>query len=224
MENVILAAKQHDAKLIVVDNIYSYGKQGEEPVSEQALKKPHTKKGRIRLQLSQLIQSASIPYIIAHFPDFYGPHAENTLLNYTFENMVHHKKALFVGSKKIAREYIYTPDGAKALVNLAMNDDSYHQHFNIPGAGTITGEEICTLATSFTNYKGKVTSVGDVMMFIASLSDRQLKEARELSYLWKEPLVLNAHKYETFIGPLPVTTYEEGIKQTIASLQNESRF
>lgn len=219
MENVITAAKQHSAKLIVVDNIYSYGKQVNFPVSEQAIKQPHTNKGRIRLQLSQLIHSSGIPYIIAHFPDFYGPHAENTLLHYTFEKMVRQQKAYFVGDKNIAREYIYTPDGAKALINLALHEDSYNQYFNIPGAGTITGEEICLLAARFSKYEGKVGTVGDIMMFFAGLINRDLKEARELSYLWKEPLVLSGEKYETLLGPLPKTPYEEGINKTIASLQ-----
>ena len=83
-------------------------------------KRPHTQKGKIRLQLENVIKASGVPFLIAHFPDFYGPHAENTLLHQTFQRVIQNRKTVFVGPPEIPREYIFTPDGAQALVELSL--------------------------------------------------------------------------------------------------------
>jgi hypothetical protein len=54
-------------------------------VTESTEKNPHTKKGKIRLELNKMVEKSGIPYIIPHFSDFYGPNGEDTLLHYTFK-------------------------------------------------------------------------------------------------------------------------------------------
>ena len=139
IKNIVEVAKEHGTKLAVVDNIYAYGRSGGEKVSETALKKPHTKKGKLRLQAEEVIKSSGVPFIIAHFPDFYGPNAENTILHYTLESIVKNKKAGFVGNQKIKREFIFTPDGAKALVQLALDDAAYGENWNISNKKRLAG-------------------------------------------------------------------------------------
>lgn len=74
--NMIEATKASQAKLVVVDNIYAYGRSNGRIISEDFPKNPHTKKGRIRLQMENLIKEGNVPFLIAHFPDFYGPNAK----------------------------------------------------------------------------------------------------------------------------------------------------
>ncbi len=87
-------------------------------------------------------KQANVRMFIAHFPDFYGPNAENTLVHHTLKGILANKMSSFVEDKKIAREYIFTPDGAKAIVELASHDEAYGQNWNISGYGAITGEEL----------------------------------------------------------------------------------
>src|SRR5690625_2649340 len=135
--NVIAAAEKNAVKLAIVDNIYSYGRSNGRLVSETTRKQPHTKKGKIRLELESMYQASTVPFVIAHFPDFYGPFAENTLVHFTLSKMVEQKKAQFVGDPTIPREYLYTLDGARALVELAKNEQAYGQTWNIPGVDVI---------------------------------------------------------------------------------------
>ncbi|MEH6941362.1 NAD-dependent epimerase/dehydratase family protein [Bacillus sp. JJ722] len=214
-ENVITTAKQNKAKIILVDNIYAYGESSSNTISESTTMKPHTKKGKIRLQLGNMLKQSNVPYIIAHFPDFYGPNANNTLLHYTFDLMIQNKQSRYVGDQKIAREFIYTPDGAKALVELAMSEQNYNQHWNIPGDGVITGEEIIQIAKSHINYSKKVGTVNKKMLRLIGLFNTQLREAVELYYLFERPVVLSGTKYEKNIGKLPVTPYSKGITETL---------
>lgn len=215
MNNIIETTKHADARLVLVDNIYAYGRNPGQLVSEDTPKKPHTKKGNIRLQLESMVKEANFPYLIAHFPDFYGPNASNTILNYTFEGVIKNKKALFVGDKSIAREYIFTPDGAKALVELALIDTAYGQNWTIPGSGVITGNEIVDILREHTGYSKKVGTVTKGMVQFLGLFDKNMREVVEMLYLTEDPVVLDGGKLEQTIKSIPRTPYKEGVKQTI---------
>ncbi|KEK25598.1 SDR family NAD(P)-dependent oxidoreductase [Bacillus gaemokensis] len=217
--NVLEVTKHYGVKLAMVDNIYAYGRQGQEKVTEEAEKNPHTKKGKIRLQLERMAKQAGVPVLIAHFPDFYGPNAESTLIHHTLQSVLVNKTSSFVGDKKLAREYIFTPDGAKAIVELALRDDAYGQNWNIPGFGVITGEEMIHHIRELTGYTKSVMTVKKGMIRLIGLFDKQMKEFVEMLYLTEEPVVLSGDKYEKYIGKVPRTSYYNGLQETIAHMR-----
>lgn len=224
LENVFAVAKETEAKLVIVDNIYAYGRSNGRPVNEDSPKTPHTKKGKLRMRIGEMVRAGRYQGVMAlnaHFPDFYGPNAESTLLQYTFEAMLKNKSAMFVGDQTVKREYIFTPDGAAALVDLALQDDAYGQSWNIPGAGVISGEEIVALAKRELGYTKKVGTVGKGMMAMAGIFNPLMREYMEMMYLTEEPVVLSGEKYEKHIGEIPKTPYEEGIKKTIQHLMKK---
>lgn len=217
LEAILTQCRKHDKPLIYVDNIYSYGRQSA-PVSEVISRHPHTKKGNIRLQLQQQIQISSVPYIIAHFPDFYGPKAESTILQYTFKDMLKKPSALFVGGTKLQREFIYTKDGAKALAELALREECYDQSWNISGAGTISGEEIAVIASSYFAREIKVKPIHRWMIAMLGLFNPSMREVVEMMYLNETPVILDGSKYEKEIGALPKTPYQVGIVENLKEL------
>lgn len=215
MKNIVLAAKDCEAKLACVDNIYAYGRSAGEKVNENFPKNPHTKKGRVRLNVEKLIKQSEVDALIAHFPDFYGPNAHNTLLHYTLDSVVKGKKALYLGDQNIKREFIFTPDGAKAIVNLAFDERSYGQNWNIPGCGTISGKEIIAILRELTGYAKGVSTVSKNMIKFLGLFNRFMREVVEMFYLNEEPVVLDGSKYEQMLGEVPRTSYQEGLRRTI---------
>ena len=219
MANIIFVAEKHSAKLAIVDNIYAYGRSPGTKVSETTMKQPHTKKGKIRLQIETLVKESDVPTLIAHFPDFYGPNAENTILHYTLSNIAKDKKSSYVGDQKIYREFIYTPDGAKALVSLSIHEQSYGQNWNIPGHGVISGEEIVKAIREITGYQKGVSTISKRMIQFLGLFNKQMREVVEMYYLNENPVVLNGEKYENMIGAVPSTPYHEGLNQTIAYMK-----
>lgn len=219
--NILEVSKHYGIKLGIVDNIYAYGRQGEGLVKEEAKKRPHTKKGKIRLQLEEMAKQANVRMFIAHFPDFYGPNAESTLVHHILKGILANKMSSFVGDKKIAREYIFTPDGAKAMVELALHDEAYGQNWNIPGYGVITGEEMIQHIRELTGYTKRVITVKRGMIQFIGLFDKQMKEFMEMLYLTEKPVVLSGEKYERYIGDIPKTSYYNGLKEMIISMQKK---
>jgi nucleoside-diphosphate-sugar epimerase len=224
MTNVLEAAQVHNNKVVIVDNIYAYGRSNGQKVKEDLPKQPHTKKGKIRLSIEKMVKEAyknGIPTLIAHFPDFYGPNAENTFVHYTLQSVLANKKAMFVGNQKIKREYIFTPDGAKALVELSLRNSAYGQNWNIPASGVISGEEMIGIIRDLTGYDKPVGTVGKVMLFFAGLLNSDLREAVEMMYLTEDPVILSGEKYEREIGQIPKTSYEEGLRRTIEFMRQK---
>jgi nucleoside-diphosphate-sugar epimerase len=213
--NIVHVAETKSIKLAIVDNIYAYGRSAGTKVTEDYPKNPHTKKGKVRLKVENMIKQSNVQALIAHFPDFYGPNAENTILHFTLNNIVKNKRTSFVGDTKIAREYIFTPDGAKAIVNLAMCEDSYGQNWNIPGHDVITGEDIMKIICEITSYNKKVSIVTKNMIRFLGLFNKNMHEVVEMFYLNEEPVFLSGRKYEELMGPIPRTPYKDGLRQTV---------
>lgn len=213
--NVLKAAEINKTKLVLIENIYAYGRTTGAKMTETITKQPHTKKGQIRLQVEKLVRGSNVPTIIAHFPDFYGPNAENTLLHFTLKNALQHKRAMYVGNQAIAREFLFTPDGAKAAVNLAMHENAYGQNFNIPAYDIVTGQELVQLIRELTGYEKPVSTVSKNLIRLLGMFNANMREVVEMFYLNEEPVVLNGSKYEKEIGQLPRTSYRDGLRQTI---------
>ncbi|SHH12006.1 SDR family NAD(P)-dependent oxidoreductase [Virgibacillus chiguensis] len=218
-ENILQATKKNNAKLAIVDNIYAYGKHME-AIKETAIKHPHTKKGKLRLQVEKQIMKSNVPYVLAHFPDFFGPYAENTQLNFTLQSVAANKRAWFIGSHHIEREHLFTFDGAKALVNLSLQDKSYGEHWNIPAARPIEGVELIKLIRDLTGYEKNVGTVTTNMLRLLGIFNQHMREFVEMQYLNQHPVILIGEKYEERIGALPRTPYKKALELTLNAYQN----
>jgi nucleoside-diphosphate-sugar epimerase len=219
LSNLLEASRIENKPFIYVDNIYSYGIQTHK-VTESAPKNPHTKKGKLRLKLLEQIEQSGVRYLIAHFPDFYGPNAENTLLHFTFQQMLKKKTAFYVGNTSIQREFIYIKDGAEALVELSLREDTFGQAWNIPGAGTISGKEIVKISGEYLKKEIRVKPIYKWMIQLVGLFDSFMREYAEMMYLNEKPVVLDGSKYERLIGPVPRTPYEIGIRATLKQMKS----
>lgn len=215
MEIIVRVAEKQQSKIALVDNIYAYGMQSKIEVNEDTRKEPHTKKGKIRLAMENRLKRSNVPYLIVHMPDLYGPNAENTILHETLKNVVLNKSANFVGNTKVAREFIFTLDGAKAMVELASREDTFNQNWNIPSAHPITGEEIIEILRKEVGYKKSIRTVSKTMIQFMGIFQPFMREMVEMMYLTEDPVILSGKKYEAKIGSIPQTPYKEGIKKTL---------
>jgi nucleoside-diphosphate-sugar epimerase len=222
---VMQAANRLGVKVVIVDGIYSYGRKTVAKASETHPKHPHTRKGKIRLAYEQMIFSPQwnqAQPLIVRLPDYYGPTAKNAYLSATLEAMASGKLAMFIGSLHVPREYVYLPDAAKMIVELASREQAYGQNWHIPGPGVITGHEIIRFAREVTGVKKPVLSLGKGAVRLTGLFSPMMKEVVEMMYLTEDPFILSGEKYEKHIGPIPATSYEQGFRETIMALMNRS--
>ncbi|WP_426452984.1 NAD-dependent epimerase/dehydratase family protein [Paenibacillus sp. S-38] len=222
-ESVMEAANRLGLKVVAIDGIYPYGRRQMSRVTEDHPKQPHTKKGKVRLAFEQMIFSSRWNHVrpmIVRLPDYYGPTANQaSYLGGTLEAIAAGKMAFFIGSMKIPREYVYLPDAAIMVVELAGHEEAYGQNWNIPGADIISGHEIVRIAQEASGTKKPVIPLGRVGLSLLGLFVPVMKEVVEMLYLTEEPLRLSGAKYERCIGKIPATKPADGIAATIRALQ-----
>lgn len=73
------------------------------------------------------------------------------------------------------REYIYTLDGAEALVTLAATSKAYGQNGNIPGCGVISRHEVIEIAREVTGNRKKAMQVGRGMLAAVALFNPMMR-------------------------------------------------
>ncbi|WP_342437628.1 NAD-dependent epimerase/dehydratase family protein [Paenibacillus sp. FSL L8-0436] len=223
-EAVLEAASKLGTRVVAVDGIYPYGKRrNEQPISEEYPKNPHTQKGKVKLEFERMFFSPRwnrAKRMIVRLPDYYGPTAnEASYLGSTLEAIAAGKPAMFIGNMSVPREYVYLPDAAVMMVELAGREEAYGQNWNIPGAGIISGKEIVRIARAASGSSKPVIPVGAAGLSLLGLFIPVMKEIVEMLYLTKEPLILSGSKYERTVGPIPATPFEQGITETIRVLK-----
>lgn len=224
-ESVMTAANRLGKKIVFVDGIYVYGHQVAKG-NEEHPKHPHTKKGKIRVEFEKLIFSSrweKARPLIVRLPDYYGPSSKNSYLQPTLEGMAADKVSFFVGNLRTPREYIYLPDAAKMIVNIAERDDSYRENWNIPGAGLISGHEIIAFSRKMTGNRKIVIPLNKWMISLIGLFDPFMKEVVEMMYLTKEGFVLSGEKYEKWIGAIQKTPFQQGLEETLYALMRSKK-
>jgi nucleoside-diphosphate-sugar epimerase len=225
MTSILEGAVGEAKRMVLVHPVYAYGHPRSVEVTEEHPTTPETKKGKIRRQMEQLLEDAhekgKIEGVIARLPDFYGPYALNTFLNYIFTSILQGKTAYWIGPLDVPREYVYVPDGAKALVRLAQEKSAAGRSWNIPGAGTITCQEIIRLVEETLGKSPKVSSVRKWMLQMLGIMDPMMREMVELYYLFEQSFILSGQQYEKEIGEIPKTPYSEGIQTTLEWLKQQ---
>ncbi|TCP67356.1 nucleoside-diphosphate-sugar epimerase [Baia soyae] len=224
-ESVMEAANQLGIKVVAVDGIYPYGKRQMDRISEDHPKQPHTRKGKTRLAFEQMLfdnKWSNTQVMIVRLPDYYGPTAnEASYLGSTIKDIADGKSmTFFIGNMHVPREYVYLPDAAFMIVELASKEEAYgKENWNIPGGGQISGKEIVRIAQQASGNSKSVIPLGRWGLSVLGLVVPVMKEIVEMLYLTEEPLVLSGEKYEKMVGPVRATSFQEGIWETIHALQ-----
>jgi nucleoside-diphosphate-sugar epimerase len=221
MQNVIDACKEHKAKLVFFDNVYTYGKV-EGWMTEETPYNPCSQKGEIRLKivnnLMDEVRKGNLQALIARAADFYGPDTPLSVVVVTvFQNYANGKSAQWMGNPNKKHSYTYTPDAGEATAILGNTPSAYGQVWHMPtDRQVMTGKEFIGLAANAFGVKPKYMSLNRWMVQMVGLFNPIVKESVEMLYQSESDYLFDSSKFEKAFGYKP-TDYAEGIKATAAA-------
>ena len=225
IDNTIAACKRTGAKLIFFDNVYMYGKT-EGPMTEETPYDPSSRKGDLRARLATQIMSevrkGNITAMIARAADFYGPGAGKTSIPdiLVFQKLRQDKKAQWLVNTQTRHSFTYTPDAARALYLLAMDENAWNQVWHLPtAAAPLTGAGFIEKAAIALGKTNSYSVLSKWMIFLGGLFDRTTKELYEMLYQYEFDYLFDSSKFENAFHFQP-TSYEEGIKATANAYKN----
>lgn len=223
MQNVIEACKQHNAKLVFFDNIYMYDQNSLGNMTEETLLNPPSKKGKIRDAIAQKllneVKAGNINALIARSADFYGPNVGTSVLNETvYKNLKNGKKAQWLVDATKIHSFTFVPDAARATALLGNTPDTYNQVWHLPTSSEkITGKDWIERFATGLNTAPKYTTLSKGLIKLLGFFIPVLGEMHEMLYQYDRNYFFNSQKFMNWFPEFKITSYENGIKQTVAA-------
>jgi nucleoside-diphosphate-sugar epimerase len=219
LDNTIRAARAARAKIVFPGNVYVFGHAQSEFVAEDHPRNPHTKKGRIRVEMERrldaLWRAERVPYTIVRFPDFYGPDVVNALYRPVFLNALRAKPMSWYGKLDIPFEFSYIEDAAEALVLAGLDPTTAGETYHVPGCEVTTPRAWLGQVAKSAGSPSRIRAVPKALVALTGLFNAEARAFYEMQYLRRERLVLDGSKFHAKFGQVAATPYEEGIRRTL---------
>lgn len=210
------------ARMLLVSSVYSYGVPRSTPVAEDHAREPATVKGQMRKRQEDMLLAADaagrIRGTILRLPDFYGPGVETSIVNGVFQAAVKGKAAPLLAPIDTPHEFVYVPDAAAVALRLAAEPRAYGRAWNLAGPGPISERQFAEKVFAAAGRPPALRPVGLWTLRTLGLFNRVLRELVEMHYLQTTPVLLDDSALRGLLGPLPKTSYDEGIRATLAAL------
>jgi nucleoside-diphosphate-sugar epimerase len=206
-------------RILLIGTVYPYGRAQANPVREDHPRQPHTYKGRMRKEQEDLLLQAhaegKIQAAVLRLPDFYGPGVELSYLSSVFQAAASGGRAQMIGPIDRPHQFVYVPDVGPLTLRLAAQPQAWGKVWHFAGSGTITPRELSERAFAMAGTRPRRMVAGGTMLRLAGLFNRFTRELVEMHYLWRQPLIMDDTALQQLLGPLPRTSYEQGIRASL---------
>jgi nucleoside-diphosphate-sugar epimerase len=210
------------AKLVIVENLYMYGETHGQPLTEDLPHNAHTRKGRVRAEMSKVALEAHrtgrVKVTIGRGSDFFGPWGLGTAAmgERTFYPMLVGKPAGLVGNIDVPHTHTFIADFGKALVILGERPEADGYAWHVPNDNPrVTQREMAARIALEMGVPLKVSAMGKTMMWFGGLFVPEAKETVEMMYEFEQPFIVDSGKFENTFG-MKATRMSDALRETVA--------
>lgn len=229
IENTIAAAAKQGATIVLPGTVYNYGPDAFPVLFEDALQRPLTRKGKIRVGMERLLREASergnVRVIVVRAGDFFGPGARN---NWLSQGMIEPGRVpaevKLPSTPGVGHQYAYLPDVAATMISLLKKREQLPAFANFHMAGywdrdgSELGQAIQRVVTAHGAKAPKLKAFPWWQIRFAAPFNETLREMMEMRYLWQRPVRMDNQQLRELLGTEPHTPLETALACTLASL------
>lgn len=208
------------AKLVLVENMYMYGEMNGPALTENTPERAHTRKGRVRGEISAAAfdahRNGRVRVTAGRGGNFFGPWGlDSTMGERVFYPLLRGKPAQLIGRSDIPHTHTYVKDFGRALVILGEREESDGQVWHVPNDQPgMTQAALVRLFAEEAGVEPKLSSMGKLMMSIGGMFIPEARETVEMMYEFEKPFVLDSSKFEKTFG-MKATPIREAIRETV---------
>lgn len=220
MRNVIDACVQNNARLVFFDNVYAYSPDEVHHMTENSAKNPATRKGKVRLDLLNMIFDAiknkGLKALVARSADFYGKDVKTGFLNFgVIDKLKKGSKAMWQSDAGKIHSLTYVPDAAKAVAILGNTLDAFNQEWHLPTSSQKwSGKDFINQVAQQLNVKPKYYILNKTMIILLGIFSTTIRELKEMQYQNDQDYFFDSSKFDERFSFTP-TSYEEGVKESL---------
>jgi len=222
---VVDAADNAGARLIMVDNLYTYA-SGTGTISESSPESSETKKGRVRRELTEVLRNAHdegrVRISIGRASDYFGPAADNSAITaLSITRAASGKPMRWMGRLDKCHSIAYLPDIARAYALIGESEEADGETWILPHGPAPTGEEFLAAVNDSLPVRVKAASLSKTMLRIASPFHAMSRESLEVMYQWTDDFVVDDSKFQRAFGPVRSTPLDEAVRTTLEWYRND---
>jgi len=224
-KSIIDGLTGNGAKLVIVENLYMYGDTNGKPMTEDTPYKAHTRKGRVRGNISIAAFNAHkegrVRITSARGGNFFGPWGtDSTMGARAFYPLLRGKPAQLIGRVDLPHSHTYIKDFGRSLVILGERAEADGRAWHIPNdMPKLTQGELVGMFAQEAGVEPKISSMGKLMMAIGGLFIPEAKETVEMMYEFDKPFIVDSSKFEKAFG-MKATPMREAIRETVNWYKN----
>lgn len=219
---ILAGARANGSKLVVLDNLYMYGKAAG-PMREDTPVRPCSKKGELRARLADELLAAhgrdDVRLAIGRASDFFGPEVTLAAVfgERFYTRVLGGKRGEGLGNPDMPHAYSYGPDVAEGLRVLgAAEDDAFGRVWHLPAAHQGTTRELAYALSAALGGKSELGDVPPWLFRALGLFVPQMREVPEMLYQWESPFLLDDSAFRTRFKSVLPTSIEIAVRDTAA--------
>jgi nucleoside-diphosphate-sugar epimerase len=221
---VFTAAEANGARMVSMENVYMYGRPGGHPLTETRAYAAHTRKGKLRARMARDLiaahEAGRVQIAIGRASDYFGPRggAQSNLGDRVFPAALAGSTASVLGNPHQPHSYTYIPDIGEGLAVLGEHPDAPGQVWHLPNDPhtRTTRQLVDTVYRQADQSRTRVRQVHPLLLRVAALANRTLRELLEMQYQFDEPFIVDSSKIATKLG-VHATPVEQALAETLAA-------
>jgi nucleoside-diphosphate-sugar epimerase len=216
LQSAVDACRQADVRLVFPGNVWIYGPGPKgQRIDEQWPPTPSSRKGRLRAALEAQLRGYA-RHTIVRLPEFYGPNVANRLMGSPFQRTLQGRAPVWYGGNlDVTVEYVFIRDAAHAMLAVALAKDVDGETYHVAGSGHTTPRTFFEQLRSAAGNPKHVRRIPNLAVRLGGLFDADAREFADILHLWREPVLLDATKYDARFSPPAPVPYAEAIAETL---------
>ncbi|WP_411720743.1 NAD-dependent epimerase/dehydratase family protein [Mycetocola sp.] len=220
VDAVLRAARTAGADIVLVGNLYSYGK-ADMPITEHTPEHPAESKGVVRRDLWSTLRAANdrgdVRAVEVRASDYFGPGAtaDAHLGTRFFAPILASKRSTAIGDPAQPHSWAYLPDLASTIVAAAGHAGDWGRIWLTPAASNASRTEICRQVNERYGVNGSVSGLPGWLVRGLGMVNPVLNEIAASSYQFRMPFLSDATGTERELG-VTATPWETALDATVS--------
>ncbi len=205
VRGTVEGAARSGAKLVVLDNLYAYGRPTG-PLDEDSAANPCSKKGELRARLGEEMLAAhrngDVRLVLGRASDFFGPGVTLAAIfgERYYQRVLAGKAAETFGDASMPHSYSYGPDVAEGLRLLGTRDDALGKVWMLPASVSEPTSVALEHMARALGVRAGTTRVPTFVLRALGLFVPEMAEMVEMVYQWELPYVVSDQRFRSAFG------------------------
>lgn len=222
---VIETAKDTGATVLIPGNVYNYGREMPEVLSERTPQRATNPLGRIRIEMEDAYRQAGVRTLILRAGDYIDTNASSNWFDQIITAKADRGIFRYPGNPDIPHAWAFLPDVTDMAAALAEDLGALDPFMEVCVPGfTLTGREMAHRISAVTGRRQEVRPMSWLPIQLARPVWRMAAPLLEMRYLWNTPHALTSHRAEALLPNFMPTSLTDALEASLPEEINPDRF